>query len=48
MSEYLNSIGIAYLIQKLACAFISFSSNLHALLGRIVLELNCTSLSNAD
>jgi len=42
MSEYLNSIGIAYLIRKLACAFKSLSSDLHALLERIVLQLDCT------
>lgn len=47
MSEYPNTIGIAYLIQKLACAFKSFSANLHALLERIVLQLDCTSLSSA-
>lgn len=48
MSEYLNRIGIAYLIQKLACAFKSFFSNLHALLEKTVLQLDCTSLPSAD
>lgn len=42
MSEYLNIIGIAYLIQKLACAFKSFSSNLHPLLK----ELCCSWIAH--